>query len=531
MKRKGPFSSVGPEPSKVSPSPSICIPVCESSAIDLRSAVMRAGESADIVELRLDYLQGDELFKALRGLPALISASSKPVIVTLRPMDQGGQREMDDVTRIIFWVEHFLYGKPHVDFADMELDMVRTFQSREKDEGKTLLNWDRVICSQHYFHNVPSDLNGIYSELASTPASILKIAVRAYDATDCIPVFKLLEQARRDRRKMIAIAMGQAGIATRILGPALGGFLTYAALDKAHQTAPGQVSAAELRDVYRINKLNAESEVLGLIGSPVSHSLSPRIHNAAFDAMDLNAVYMPLEVHDLAAFVRRMVHPRTREIEWRLRGLSVTAPHKSAVIEHLDWCDPEAAEIGAVNTIAIEGERLLGYNTDAAAFIAPLAAKDLDLSHGNCAVIGAGGAARAVLWSLRKKGARATVFARDIAKARSTAEQFGADCTKLGGASFEAFDVVVNATPLGASGESEMDTPASAEQLRGARMAYDLVYNPSDTRFQREAREAGCETISGLAMLIEQAAAQFKIWMKQAAPRDVMAKEVLSFKF
>jgi 3-dehydroquinate dehydratase/shikimate dehydrogenase len=493
--------------------------------------VIHAVESADIVELRLDYLQGDELFKALRGLPALISASPKPVIVTLRPMNQGGQREMDDLTRIIFWVEHFLYGKPHVDFADMELDVVRIFQTREKDEGKTLLDWDRVICSQHYFENVPSDLNKIYAELASTPASVLKLAVRAHDAIDCIPVFKLLEQARRDGRKMIAIAMGQAGIATRILGPALGGFLTYAALDKAHQTAPGQVSAAELRDCYRINKLNAESEVLGLIGSPVSHSLSPRIHNAAFDALDLNAVYLPLEVHDLGAFVRRMVHPRTREIEWRLRGLSVTAPHKSAVIEHLDWCDPEAAEIGAVNTIEIEGERLLGYNTDAAAFTAPLTAKGIELSNGNCAVIGAGGVARAVLWSLRKKGARATVFARDVAKASSTAEEFGADFRQLDGASFAGFDVVVNATPLGTRGQREMDTAASAEQLRGAGIAYDLVYNPSDTRFQREARQAGCETIGGLAMLIEQAALQFKIWMKQAAPRDVMTKEVLSYEF
>jgi shikimate 5-dehydrogenase len=112
-----------------------------------------------------------------------------------------------------------------------------------------------------------------------------------------------------------------------------------------------------------------------------------------------------------------------------------------------------------------------------------------------------------------------------------TAEQFGADCKALDGASFKGFDVVVNATPLGTRGEREMDTAASAEQLRGAGIAYDLVYNPSDTRFQREAREAGCETIGGMTMLIEQAAAQFGLWMKQAAPRDVMTREVMSFKY
>lgn len=488
---------------------------------------MRAAAVADIVELRLDYLQGDELFKALSNLPALISASARPVIVTLRPVEQGGQREMDNLTRVIFWVEHFLYDKPHVDFADIELDLARLFRQREEDEGRKLLDWERVICSQHYFQNVPTDLREIFREMAESPARILKIAVQASDTTDCIPVFELLESARGEGREMIAIAMGEAGIATRILGPSRGAFLTYGSLDEGHMSAPGQVRAAELRDVYRLHKLNRETEIMGLVGSPVRHSLSPRIHNAAFDALDVNAVYIPLEVRNVGEFVRRMAHPLTREIEWRLRGLSVTAPHKTAVMGYLDWIEPSAQEIGAVNTIVVRDGGLRGYNTDAAALLTPLQEKGVSFHQARCAVLGAGGAARCALWGLRQGGAHVTVFARDVEKASAIAEEFGADWQELHGANFDGFDLVINTTPLGMRGPSEDETPALADQLRGALTAYDLVYNPRDTRFLREARAAGCETIGGLAMLIAQASEQFKLWTGKLAPLDVMTEAAL----
>lgn len=505
----------------------ICVPVCESRAVELRQAMTRAGEVADLIELRLDYLQGDELFKALSNLPALISASTRPVIVTLRPAEQGGQREMDNLTRIIFWVEHFLYGKPHVDFADIELDLALLFMQREKEEGRALFNWKRVICSYHDFRGVPRDLWNIYEQMATTPARILKIAVQANDVTDCLPVFRLLEHARSNGREMIAVAMGQAGIATRILGPARGAFLTYGSLSDAQASAPGQVSAAELRELYRVPRLNQQTEIMGLVASSVSHSLSKHIHNAAFAASGINAVYIPFEVKDPAAFLRRMAHPRTRELTWKLRGLSVTMPHKVAVIEHLDWIEESAREIGAVNTIVVEEEQLRGYNTDAAGLMMPLRERGLSLRDARCAVIGAGGAARSALWALQQEGARVTLFARDVEKARPVAEKFGADCELLDEASFSGFEVVINATPLGTLGEREDETPALSSQLRGARLAYDLVYKPQETRFLREARAAGCEHLNGLQMLVAQAAEQFRLWTGQPAPLDVMMEAAL----
>jgi shikimate dehydrogenase len=160
-------------------------------------------------------------------------------------------------------------------------------------------------------------------------------------------------------------------------------------------------------------------------------------------------------------------------------------------------------------------------------FISPLREKGLSLRDAPCAVIGAGGAARSALWVLQQEGARVTLFARDVEKARPVAEKFGANCELLDGATFSDFDLVVNATPLGTRGEMEDETPALSSQLQGARLAYDLVYNPPETRFLREARDANCEQLNGLQMLVAQAAEQFRLWTGKPAPLDVMKEAVL----
>jgi shikimate dehydrogenase len=202
--------------------------------------------------------------------------------------------------------------------------------------------------------------------------------------------------------------------------------------------------------------------------------------------------------------------------------LSVTAPHKTSVMGCLDWIEPAAKEIGAVNTVVVLDDELHGFNTDADALVSTLIPKIGELREARCAVIGAGGAASGAVWSLRGKGAEVTVFARDVWKAQLLAERFGAMSKPLDEALFERFDVVINATPLGTSGTHETETPATAAQLRGARLAYDLVYNPAETRFLREAREAGCELIGGLEMLVTQACEQFRLWTGGEAPTEVM---------
>ena len=485
----------------------ICVPVCVRRVDELADNVRRAQEVADIVELRIDYVDPAEVDTALNVSAALPKTASLPFILTFRPADQGGARPIAMAERVAFWHKIQLgVLESFPDFADVELELLET------DEIRHQLSSKRLICSHHDFAGVPGDLENIYIRMAAANASILKIAVQAGDATDCIPVFNLLDRAQREGRELIAIAMGQAGVMTRILGPSRGSFLTYGSLDEDTGTAPGQVTARELREVYRIDSIDRETEIIGVIGRPVAHSISPYIHNAALAQANLNAVFIPFEVHDVDGFMLRMVRKSSREIEWNLRGIAVTAPHKSAVMKHLDWIEPAASEIGAVNTIVVHDGGLHGYNTDAAGFIGPLRRRIGSLEGLRCAVIGAGGAARAVVWALRQERAFVTVFCRDPEKAKAIRDQFEVNCRSLADPTFEAVDVVINATPLGTRGEQEKETPATAEQLRGVRLAYDLVYNPLETQFMREARQAGCATVGGLEMLIAQAVEQFRLW-------------------
>jgi 3-dehydroquinate dehydratase/shikimate dehydrogenase len=499
----------------------ICVPVCVPRTSELSPAIARATEVADVIELRLDCLLEGELDSASRVLSSLIDKAAALTILTIRSGEQGGRASLDLDQRSQFWSA--IGSSAENCLRDFELDLVQEYKRRADEQ----LDWGRVICSYHDFAGIPPNLEQIYESMAATEARILKIAVQADDATDCLPVFHLLERAQSEGREMIAIAMGPAGIMTRILGPSRGSFLTYGSLDDESATAPGQLSARELRQVYRIDRIDQQTEVLGIIGKPVGHSLSPQIHNAAFAAAGVNAVYIPFEVRDAVSFICRMVHPRSRELDWNLRGLSVTAPHKSTVLSCLDWIDPAAKEIGAVNTIVVQDHLLHGYNTDAPGFISPLRRRFGSLKGARCAIVGGGGGARAALWALRHEGAGVTLFVRDPEKARRVAKEFGVDCHQLAGTRFNQFEIVINATPLGTHGEREDETPATAEQLGGVRLAYDLVYNPIETRFLREARAADCETLSGLEMLISQAVEQFKLWTSQNPNAEVMRAAAL----
>jgi 3-dehydroquinate dehydratase / shikimate dehydrogenase len=492
----------------------ICVPVCEQTISSARAACKRAAQSGDIVELRLDYLH-DINVSEISELAGSLRKLNRPVILTFRASEEGGQRETDPTARVQFWNEAAAVCRQEL--FDIELNLLRT--AGDEIAG---LDWQRVICSHHDFDGVPRNLLEVYEAMARTLARFLKIAVTAHDTIECLPIFQLLERAQTEGREVIAIAMGQPGLVTRVVGPAWGSYLTYGPADDEKATAPGQVTASKLRDLYRIDEITRDTQVMGLIGSPVAHSISPNVHNAAFATARLNAVYLPFEVRDLHSFIRRMAHPQTRELDWNLRGLSVTAPHKTAVIEFLDWIHPAAHEIGAVNTIVIDREGLRGYNTDALAVLKPVLERVGSLRDTRCAVVGAGGAAKATLWSLKNEAARVTLFARNSQKGSDLANSFNAEFRSLEDATFQDFDLVINATPLGTKGSRENETVAVAEQLHGTRLAYDLVYNPSETLFMQEAREAGCETIGGLSMLVLQGVEQFKLWTGLEAPVSEM---------
>lgn len=483
----------------------ICISVCAETADELAQQIKRAEDLADFIEIRFDCLKKEEFEK-------LNFPYNENYIFTFRPKEQGGKRELSLEEREAFWNSGDDSGG-----GDFEEDVV---------ENHLYWLYQPVICSYHNFTGVPDNLSQIYERIkfANANIDVIKIAVQANDIIDTISIWKLLEKATFENQQIIPIAMGESGKWTRILGLAYGAFMTYASLDAGQETAPGQVSAKDLIEVYRAKELDENTEIYGIIGGNTGYSMSPYIHNAAFKFHNLNAVFVPLQVQNLDEFIRRMVKSETREIELNFKGFAVTIPHKQNIIKHLDYLDESAKAIGAVNTVKIIDGKLHGYNTDARGFIEPLLNFYGDLKDAKIAVLGAGGASRACVYALKKVGADVTIFARNLVKAQNLADEFRVRLEELSTqhSALSTFDIIVNSTPLGTKGELENETPATAEQIKNVQLVYDLVYNPMQTRFLREAKSANVPTIGGLAMLIAQAIEQQKIW----TGKDVPVKEI-----
>ncbi|MGI8788204.1 MAG: shikimate dehydrogenase [Pyrinomonadaceae bacterium] len=493
----------------------ICVSICAATADEFIENIKRAAESADVIELRFDCLPSDVIKSAIENLPKI----GKQYLVTFRPKEQGGKRDLTLGERLKFWEFLFWTKKENAFWVDFEFDL-----SFVVNLEKTL-----TIASSHDFSGVSESSLISYEVFAITNADVLKIAVQTDDITDSIAVWKLLERAKKDGKQIILIAMGEAGKWTRILGLAHGAFMTYAALDAGKETAGGQITAKDLIETYRVKELDEQTEIYGIVGNPISHSLSPFMHNAAFKAENRNAVFIPFEVKNLCEFIKKFVREKTREVELNFKGFSVTIPHKIEIINYLDSIDETAQVVGAVNTVKITDGKLQGFNTDAHGFVEPLKTVYGNLENISVAVFGSGGAARACIYALKKEKANVTIYARNSEKAKSLAKEFDASFNDFNSrfSNLESFDVVVNATPLGMQGAFENETPIAASQMENVKLVYDLVYNPFETALIKEARKANVPTLGGLAMLVAQGAKQFEIWTGNLAPLKLMSAAAL----
>lgn len=267
---------------------------------------------------------------------------------------------------------------------------------------------------------------------------------------------------------------------------------------------------------------------LGLIGYPLGHSLSPRIHAAALSARGLEGNYslFPIHPEDKPALQALLDRVRTGEI----RGLNVTIPHKQNVIELMDELTPTAKVIGAVNTIYMRENKLIGDNTDAPGFLADLkrVSNSLFIIHHSALVLGAGGSARAVVYALVNDGWNVTIAARRIEQAQQLADSF--TNYELHITTFDlqplTFDLIVNTTPLGMTPNIESSPLPESTTFAENAFIYDLVYNPSETKLIRDARAKGLSASTGLGMLIEQAALAFETWTDANADRIAMLQAV-----
>lgn len=453
----------------------LCVTVTGRTMAELRKN-RDAVADADIVELRVDTVADPDAAAALAG-------RRTPVIFTCRPTWEGGHFAGSEDERRRLLREAQQLGAEYVDVewkaGFTELLDVRGGQG--------------VVLSMHDFAGMPADVADRAAAMHATGAEVVKIAVTAHRLTDCLPLWSL---GRASRSPIVIIAMGDAGVATRVLAPWFHSCWTYA----GDGAAPGQLPFTRMRDEFSVHTVGQRTAVYGVVGRPVMHSVSPAMHNAAFKAAQIDAVYVPLAAADFDDFLEFAE-------ALGLAGVSVTAPFKLEAFEHADECDPMTRRIRSVNTLRRSDNRWHGTNTDVAGFLAPLQAR-MSLNGCRATILGAGGAARAAADALNSAGVSVSVAARRRDRAEEVAALVGCVATDWPPAP-GSWDILVNATPVGTAAHEA--TPLPGGPFTG-QLVYDLVYNPPETTLLAEARAAGCDTLGGLDMLVAQAQQQFEWW-------------------
>ena len=449
---------------------------------------------ADLIELRLDTVSDPSAAGALAG-------RRRPAIVTCRPQWEGGSFKGSEEERKKILAEAIALG---ADYVDVEW-------RAHFDDLVAQAGGRRIVLSTHDYHGVPIDLTARVHALRSSGAEVIKIAATLTALSDAIPLLDLGAQSSR-QSGMILIGMGRYGLVTRILAGRFGSVWAYAGSIREI----GQETATSLLKDYHFRSLTESTEIYGVAGNPVTHSVSPAMHNAAFRASLVDAVYLPLQAASAEDF-----HTFGRAIG--LSGASVTIPFKVSLFDLMDEVYAVARRIGAINTIRVVDGRWIGGNTDASGFLEPLQER-ISLNGLRAAVLGAGGAARAVIAALGSTGCSVRLHARSRPQAEEVAVM---SSVEIGPWPPEpgSWDVLINCTPIGMFPRVD-ETPLPADQLTG-RYVYDLVYNPATTRLLREAAGAGCQTIGGLEMLVGQAREQFQWWTGTKSVAGVMREAAL----
>jgi 3-dehydroquinate dehydratase / shikimate dehydrogenase len=479
--------------------PRLCVAVIGSDASSIIERAESLVRDNTFLEFRLDYLS-----QPLAGLPKLKNFlemhPEATVIATCRRAVNGGKFRGSVAAQLGILLKAADSG---FQLVDLELPSAKALKPQELEE---LSNRVGLIISYHNFRNTKK-LEEPFEEMSKYPADFYKVVSTAINLYDNVVMMKFLE-ANSGKHEMIGLCMGEQGIISRVLGVRAGSIFTFGAASRGEETAPGQATASELRDTYRIESVDAATQVYGVAGDPVEHSLSPVMMNAAFRREAVNAVYLALHaksLKDLLACVQDIP----------IRGLSITMPYKQDIVKELENSDPLTRQIGACNTVvrSLEG-KLYGFNTDVAGVLAPLEQR-LHLAGARILLVGAGGVARAAAFGLKAKGAEVFIANRTPEKAQTLARQAKVKYLKRAEVAKQSFDVIINATPVGMGNGKQ--SPLEEKELN-TKYVFDLVYVPAETRLIKMARDKGLQVIPGLEMFVQQGARQFEIWTGKPAP-------------
>jgi 3-dehydroquinate dehydratase/shikimate dehydrogenase len=479
----------------------ICLSVIESTIEKNISRIKEYKDAIDLVELRADYLKEEEIAHIVR-FPA---RAGIPVILTIRRKVDGGMFSDEEAQRIRI-MKNAIDG--NFSYIDLEDDLGST-----GIEEKMEASGGRIIRSFHDFNRVPEKLTEKMRHLARSPKELPKASVMPQCTEDVYKLFTCFRQLEGVEK--ILLGMGTFGFPTRVLAPFLGSFLTFCSVPD-RLAASGHIDPLTITRLYRFRHISRETAIFGIIGNPVMHTFSPNIHNRGFSATGFDAVYVPFHVDRVEPFMNL-----ARFL--RIKGFSVTIPHKEQIIKHLTEKDRSVEATGACNTVIRGDNGYYGVNTDTTGFIESLkrALKDVSLQGKKATVIGAGGAAKAVIYSLLREGVDVLILNRTEERAKRLAETFHctwAGLTDEGMKQIDAFsDIIVQTTSVGMEPETSAN-PIPDYIFKGHEVVFDIVYNPPITVLLKKAQQAGCRIIQGKEMLLGQAFAQFRLFTGREYP-------------
>jgi 3-dehydroquinate dehydratase/shikimate dehydrogenase len=488
----------------------ICLSTTDSSI----SGCLRQAESQrawiDAVELRVDLLAPSEQEAGL-GFAALLAerlGCRLPTIYTVRRSVDGGAFDGSEPDRLAMLRQaadraEFTYLDLEINLSDMSEG--RAIAEKARESGTVLI---RSLCDPTH---TPRNLLEVIRESRQSDTDVVKCAVTPEGVDDLLYLLSVARETT-DVTKLL-IGMGDYGTITRILTPHFGNLFTYSSVPGS-AAAPAYLAPQLLCELYRVNELTTTTPIFAVIGAPITHSESPHYHNTRFAADAVGACYVPILVDDVEAcfrFAERLP----------IRGFSVTIPHKETAMRFADQLTEEARVIKACNTIWLISQpheypaRWSGTDTDVVGFSEPVReALGRPLSGARALVIGAGGAARGVVYALLANHAEVVITNRTAERARLLAEELSRE---VGGTICDAtpedisgdFDLVAQATSVGMHGEGD---PAEWYRFTGDELVFDVVYTPPETPFVMRAREAGCTVVTGEAMFAAQADAQYRIF-------------------
>lgn len=516
----------------------LAVPIMVGTIERALAKTARAAEwGADLIEFRIDRFYRDP-----EGVGHLVAESPLPCILTCRLPSEGGHFDGEEADRIRL-LNHLATFPRKPAYVDIELDSYQQHHLlREAVDGlvgqpaRSTTTAGGLILSAHDFDHRPADLYQRIEAMAAAPACrVIKVAWKARSLRDNLEAFEIIGG---QYKPTIALCMGEFGLPSRVLAKKFGAFLTFAALEDDSGTAPGQPTLAQLKQLYRWDSQSGSTRVFGVIGDPVTHSLSPAIHNAGFEAIGFDGVYLPLRIPTEYEHFKATVGSFLSMESLHFSGASVTIPHKQNLLrfvdEHEGAIEPLAAKIGAANTLTLPGGNVPMYasNTDYAAALDGLCKVmgigRADLGGFSVAVIGSGGAARAIVAGLAHHGATVVIYNRTLQKAQTLADEFADSSGKVAAARLAKLcdsccHVFINCTPVGMHPNVDatpMPLGPEGKTWQPGTVVFDTIYNPVETRLLRDARASGCLTLSGTEMFIRQAAAQFKLWTGHDAPAD-----------